>query len=108
MATTKPQKANPSSVKAPAAAAQQPKAKTVTAAQSLPFLFTKDNYLIMAAGVVVIILGFTLMTGAANDNPEVFPKEEIYSFRRITLAPILVLLGFVIEVFAILKRPKTA
>ena len=105
MATTKPQKGKTA---APAAqAVPQPKAKAAALPQ-LPFLFARENYLIMIAGVAVIILGFALMTGVANDNPAVFPREEIYSFRRITLAPIVVLLGFAIEVYAILKRPKTA
>lgn len=103
MATTKPQKGKPA---APVATAPQPKAKT--AVTTLPFLFTKENYTIMLAGIVVIILGFVLMSGSANDNPAVFPKDEIYSFRRITLAPVVVIIGFLIEVYAILKRPKTA
>ena len=104
MATTKPQKGKPA---APVQAAATPKVKAPSAPQ-LPFLFSKENYLIMVAGVAVIILGFALMTGVANDNPAVFPREEIYSFRRITLAPVVVLIGFAIEVYAILKRPKTA
>ncbi len=105
MATTKPQKGKPA---APAATVQSKPKPTPSAVSNLPFLFTKENYLIMVGGVVVIILGFLLMTGAANDNPAVFPKEEIYSFRRITLAPVVVMIGFLIEVYAILKRPKTA
>lgn len=91
----------------------QPKAKqTVAAAQkttasspTTPFIFDKVNYLIMIAGVVVILIGFALMSGGATTDPNVFPKEELYSFRRITLAPIVVMLGFGIEIFAILKRP---
>lgn len=71
-----------------------------------PFIFDKTNYIIMIAGVVVIILGFALMSGGATTDPNIFPKEELYSFRRITLAPIVVMLGFGIEIFAILKRPK--
>ena len=105
MATTKPQKGKPA---AQPAAATQPKPKATPTASNLPFLFSKENYMIMVAGVIVVIIGFALMTGVANDNPAVFPKEEIYSFRRITLAPIVVMIGFLIEVYAILKRPKTA
>jgi hypothetical protein len=60
----------------------------------------------MIGGVVVILLGFLLMSGGATTDPNVFPKEEIYSFRRITLAPIVIMIGFGIEIFAILKRPK--
>ena len=103
MATTKPIKGKP------AAPAPTALLKTKTAAVSnLPFLFSKENYMIMLGGVVVILVGFALMSGAANDNPAIFPKDEIYSFRRITLAPVVVMIGFLIEVYAILKRPTTA
>jgi hypothetical protein len=106
MATTKPQKGKPAAAASTTTVSAKP--KTSTTVSNLPFLFSKENYIIMLAGVAVIILGFVLMTGAANDNPAVFPKEEIYSFRRITLAPIVVIIGFLIEVYAILKRPTTA
>lgn len=75
-------------------------------AQLIPFIFDKTNYLIMIAGVVVILIGFALMNGGATTDPNVFPKEELYSFKRITLAPIVIMIGFGIEIFAILKRPK--
>ena len=71
-----------------------------------PFIFDRTNYIIMIAGVVVILIGFLLMSGGATTDPNIFPKEELYSFRRITLAPIVVMFGFGIEIFAILKRPK--
>ncbi len=60
----------------------------------------------MIAGVVVILIGFVLMSGGATSDVNVFPKEELYSFKRITLAPIVVMLGFAVEIFAILRRPK--
>jgi hypothetical protein len=75
-------------------------------AAATPFIFDQTNYLIMIAGVVVIALGFVLMSGGATTDPNVFPKEQLYSFTRITLAPIVVMLGFGIEIYAILKRPK--
>jgi hypothetical protein len=84
------------------AAPSQPKQ---TAAVT-PFIFDRTNYLIMISGVVVIVLGFILMSGGKTSDPNIFPKEELYSFRRITLAPIVVMLGFAIEIYAILKRPK--
>lgn len=71
-----------------------------------PFIFDTTNYIVMAAGVVVILIGFMLMSGGATTDPNIFPKEELYSFRRITLAPIVVMLGFAIEIYAILRRPK--
>lgn len=90
-----------------------PKAKQPAATTSvkqnvaqLPFIFDRSNYLVMIAGVVVILVGFALMSGGATTNPAEFPKAEIYSFTRITLAPIVIMLGFGIEIFAILKRPK--
>jgi hypothetical protein len=76
------------------------------AISSTPFIFDKSNYIIMVVGVVVIFLGFALMSGGGTTDPNVFPESELYSFRRITLAPIVVMIGFGIEIFAILKRPK--
>ncbi len=70
------------------------------------FLFGKNNYIIMLIGLVTIALGFILMAGGGSDNPEVF-NEEIYSWRRIRLAPTLVIIGFAIEIYAILVKPKT-
>ncbi len=72
------------------------------------FLFDKTNYYIMFAGLALILLGFILMSGGKSPDPHVFNKEEIYSFRRITLAPILIIAGFVVEVVAIMRRPKSA
>ena len=69
------------------------------------FLFDRSNYKFVIIGIVLIILGFFLMSGGGSDNPEIF-SEEIYSFRRIRLAPALILLGFAIQVYAILKSPK--
>jgi len=69
------------------------------------FLFDRSNYKFVIIGIVFIILGFFLMSGGGSDNPEIF-SEEIYSFRRIRLAPALILLGFAIQVYAILKSPK--
>jgi hypothetical protein len=70
------------------------------------FLFDKTNYYIMFAGLALILLGFVLMSGGKSTDPHVFNKEEIYSFRRITLAPILIIAGFVVEVVAIMRKPK--
>ncbi|MBC7382676.1 MAG: DUF3098 domain-containing protein [Bacteroidia bacterium] len=60
------------------------------------YVFGKENYTLMIAGVAVIFIGFVLMSG----------QEDIFDFRKITLAPIVVLAGFVIEVFAIMRKPK--
>jgi hypothetical protein len=69
------------------------------------FIFERKNYIFMAIGIAFIVLGFLLMIGGGSDNPEVF-NPEIYSWRRIRLAPALILIGFGIEVYAILLNPK--
>ena len=68
-------------------------------------LFGKRNYKFMLIGFFFIALGFILMSGGGSEDPNIF-NEEIYSFRRIRLAPMLVILGFIIEVYAILTKPK--
>ncbi len=69
------------------------------------FLFGRKNYLIMLVGIVVILVGFALMAGGGSDDPEVF-NEAIYNFRRIRLAPTIVLVGLAIEVYAIMANPN--
>ncbi len=68
-------------------------------------LFGKRNYKFMLIGIFFIALGFILMSGGGSEDPNIF-NEEIYSFRRIRLAPMLVILGFIIEVYAILTKPE--
>jgi hypothetical protein len=81
-------------------------AKAVQVKKEQTFLFDKDNYIWMIAGIALIFIGFMLMSGGKSPDPTKFNYDEIYSFRRITLAPIVVLLGFAIEVYAIMKKPK--
>lgn len=64
---------------------------------------TVRNYILIIAGLVVIILGMVLMTGGGSDNPEVF-NYDMFSWRRITLAPILIVGGFAFEIYALLKK----
>lgn len=73
--------------------------------QKQDFIFDKINYKILLIGIVVIAVGFILMSGGGSDDPNVF-SEEIFNFRRIRLAPTTVLIGFGITVYAILKNPK--
>lgn len=68
------------------------------------FIFQKKNYLFMFIGLAFIALGFILMSGGGSDDPNVF-NDDIYNFRRIRLAPTLVLIGLGIEVYAILLNP---
>ncbi|MFM7053941.1 MAG: DUF3098 domain-containing protein [Bacteroidota bacterium] len=67
------------------------------------FVFGKANYRIMLIGVGLILVGFVLMAGGGTDDPKKF-SEALFDFQRITLAPILVLSGFVLEIYAILKK----
>jgi len=68
------------------------------------FIFQKKNYMFMFIGIAFIVLGFILMSGGGSDDPNVF-NDDIYNFRRIRLAPTLVLIGLGIEVYAILLNP---
>ena len=70
------------------------------------FALGPENYKLLIIGFVIIIIGFLLMVGGKTDDPAVFNEEEIFSFRRITLAPMVVLFGFVFEIWAIMKKPK--
>jgi|SRR3954469_6895883 len=86
----------PSAVKSTPVARQKPR---------LP-LFEKDNYLWMGIGIVVVALGMLLMSGGKSDNPNQFDYKTVYSTTRITIAPILILAGLMVEIYAIFKRPK--
>jgi uncharacterized membrane protein len=69
-------------------------------------LFGKENYMWMLAGLVVIALGFILMAGGKSPDPKAFNADDVYSTRRITIAPFLVIVGFVLEIVGIMKKPK--
>lgn len=69
-------------------------------------LFTKDNYVWMLGGLIVMALGFFLMAGGKSSNPNDFNDKEVYGTMRITVAPLLIIGGLVIEIFAIMRKPK--
>lgn len=71
--------------------------------KSLQF-FGKSNYTWMLIGAACIVIGMFLMSGGKSPNPDVFNADEVYSFRRITLAPIVIIIGFIIEIYAIFKK----
>ena len=71
--------------------------------QKPDFLFEKTNYKILLIGMAVIALGFILMSGGGSDDPKVF-NEDVFSFRRIRLAPTVVLIGFGITIYSIFKK----
>ena len=75
--------------------------------EKLSFALGKENYILLIIGFAIIVLGFILMIGGISPDPAVFNEDEIFSFRRITLAPIVVLFGFIFEIWAIMKKPKS-
>ncbi len=73
--------------------------------KSVAFPFNKQNYKLLLIGLGFLVLGFILMIGGGNDNPNKF-NYDIFNFQRLTLAPILLIIGYVIEIYAIMKVPK--
>ena len=69
------------------------------------FLFNKNRYRLLIFSLIVICIGFLLMSGGASNDPEIF-SDEIYNFRRIRLAPLIVITGFTLCIFTILKKSK--
>jgi hypothetical protein len=110
MATTKKETATPASKAASPASktavpASKPKAAAARSHSNTP-LFGKENYRWMLIGIALVALGLILMGGGKSPDPNVFNKDEVYSVRRITIAPILILAGFVVEIFAIFRKDK--
>lgn len=77
-----------------------------TAKKTVHFALTKENYKLIAIGFGVMILGYILMIGGGSKDPNVFRGDALFSFQRITLAPILIVGGFLFEIYAIMKKPK--
>jgi hypothetical protein len=69
------------------------------------FLFERGNYVLMLAGLALIVLGFVLMSGGGSEDPNVY-NPELFSARRIVVAPFLIVVGFAVEVWAIMRKPK--
>lgn len=89
------------------------KSKQTTSVQKEPLknsapLFDKANLLWMLGGIVIMLIGFLLMSGGRSEDPNVFQPEEVYSTTRITVAPILILAGLVVLVIAIFRQPKNS
>lgn len=70
-------------------------------------LFTRQNLMWMLAGAALIAIGMILMSGGKSNDPAVFNEQEVYGFVRITIAPILIIAGFVVGIIAIFKKPKS-
>jgi Protein of unknown function (DUF3098) len=69
-------------------------------------IFEKDNYMWMLGGILVMAIGLILMVGGKSDDPNQFHPDQVYSTTRITIAPILILAGLVLEIFAIFRKPR--
>ena len=69
----------------------------------MDFVFKKKNYILLISGLVLILLGIFLMIGGESEDPTKF-SEEIFNFKRLTLAPILIVSGFVLEIFAVMLK----
>ncbi len=69
------------------------------------FVFNRENYILLLVGLVLMAIGFLLLIGGGSKDPEVF-SDALFDFQRLTLAPILIIAGLVVEFYAIMKRPK--
>ena len=79
-----------------------------TRTASMGTLFDRGNLMWMLIGLAVMAVGFLLMAGGRSNDPNVFRPDEVYGVRRITIAPIIILAGLVIEIVAIFRRPKNS
>ena len=73
--------------------------------ESEEFAFSKKNYIFMGLGGLLIIFGLILLSGGGSEDPAVF-SEEIFNFQRMNIAPVVMLAGFILEIYAIMYRPK--
>lgn len=78
---------------------------TENSKREFAFVFNKINYIIMIAGIVLLALGYILLAGGGSDDPNVF-NPEMFNGRRLYLAPILIILGLIVEIVAIMYRGK--
>lgn len=69
------------------------------------FKFSKENYTLLFIGLAINIIGFILMIGGGSDDPNVFHEDKLFSFQRLTLSPFLVVLGYIVMGYAIMKNP---
>jgi hypothetical protein len=81
-------------------------AKGAEAVKPVGLAFTRMNYIIMLSGVGLLMIGYLLMTGGGTDNLNEFHPEELFSTRRITVAPIVLLIGFVVVLYGIMHKGR--
>jgi hypothetical protein len=73
--------------------------------KTMEFIFNKKNYILLISGVILILCGLALMVGGGSEDPSKF-SDEIFNFQRLTLAPLLIVSGFVLEIFAIMSKSE--
>ena len=73
--------------------------------KTMEFIFNKKNYLLLISGLILILSGLALMVGGGSEDPSKF-SDEIFNFQRLTLAPLLIVSGFVLEIFAIMSKSE--
>ena len=78
--------------------------KVAKSANAQPIIFGKQNYMFMGGGVLLMALGFVAMSGGGMDDPNVWDESVIYGFRRVTLAPMLIIAGLIMQIVAIFKK----
>ncbi|MDR2907769.1 MAG: DUF3098 domain-containing protein [Bacteroidales bacterium] len=74
--------------------------------EKLDFAFGRENYILMLVGIVVLFIGYLLMIGGGSEDPNVFTGEKLFNVQRMIVSPLVLLAGFIIEIVAIMKRPK--
>ncbi|WP_026474263.1 DUF3098 domain-containing protein [Alkaliflexus imshenetskii] len=79
--------------------------KKETQGRKFDMALDKENYILLAISFAIVVIGFILMIGGGSDDPDVF-SEAVYGFRRVTLAPMVVLFGFLFAIYAIMKKPS--
>lgn len=104
MSTNKPGKKQPTGVPAARPAAQSAKRTAAEPAAPVAFTFNANNYLWMAIGFALVLVGMALMTGGHMPDADTWDESLIYSTRRTVVSPIVILLGLVVEVYAIFKK----
>ncbi|HNE27586.1 MAG: DUF3098 domain-containing protein [Saprospiraceae bacterium] len=93
---------------APAAPRREERRQNIFRTGDHEILYTRENFIYFGIGLLLVLVGLIAMTGGAQTNPQEWHGEEVYSFRRITLAPVLMVAGFVVVTIGIFKRPKSA
>ena len=106
--STVPKQQQPTPAAAKPAPAVKKAVKPNASDKEVLFLFDKENYMWMIGAAALIFIGFMLMSGGRSANPHEFHYDEIFSFRRITLSPIVIMLGYIAAIYGIMKKPKEA